>query len=83
MYTVLVKKKFSLSNSKKRIEIGLPFEVAIRDILMPKTNAGNLSPDWDYTDWVRYSIAEQLKRDGNLPQGCKNMLPKFYKDFDF
>ena len=67
---------------KKRIEIGVPFEDAIRDILMPKTNTGNLSSDWDYTDWVRYAIAEQLKKAGNLPAECQAMLPRFYLDLD-
>jgi hypothetical protein len=66
----------------KRIEIGKPFERAIRDVLMPKTNTGNLSSAWDYTDWVRFALAEQLKRAGNLPAECAAMLPRFYKDLD-
>jgi hypothetical protein len=67
---------------KKRIVIGLAYETAIKEILMPKTNTNNLSRDWDYTDWVRYCIAEQLKKAGNLPSECKNMLPRFDKDLE-
>ncbi len=83
MYTKAMKKKINLSDSRKRIEIGKPFEDGIRDVLMPKTNTGNLSNNWDYTDWVRFCIAEQLKRAGNLSENCRKMLPVFYKDLDF
>lgn len=64
----------------KRIAIGKPFEDAITDILMPKTNSGNLSATWDMTDWVRWCIAEQLKRAGNLPPACRAMLPRYDAD---
>lgn len=74
--------KIHIKQPRKRIEIGEPFETAIIEILMPKTNTGNLSSDWTMTDWVRYSVAEQLKRAGNVPVECKNMLPVFYADLD-
>ena len=75
-------KKIHKKPSKKRIDIGEPFEKAIRIYLFPKTNTGNLSPAWNYTDWVRFAIAEQLKRSGEIPNECKAMLPKFYADLD-
>lgn len=70
------------SPPKKRIEIGAPFEGAINEILMPKTNTGNLSHNWSVTDWVRYAIAQQLIKAGNLPDDCREMLPRFYADLD-
>ena len=66
----------------KRIAIGEPFERAILEILMPKTNSGNISPAWDMTDWVRYCIAEQLKRAGTLPADCRAMLPRYDADLE-
>lgn len=75
-------KKIHTIRPKKRIAIGVPFEQAIEKILMPKTNTGNLSANWDITDWVRYAIAEQLKRAGNLPRDCAAMLPRFHKDIE-
>lgn len=65
-----------------RIPIGKPFEVAIKEILFPLTNTGNLSRDWNVTDWVRYAIAEQLRKEGALPDDCQAMLKRFYKDKD-
>lgn len=75
-------KKLHIKTPKKRIEIGKPFEDAICEILMPKTNTSNLSPAWDYTDWVRYSIAEQLKKAGEIPADCRAMLPRYYSDLE-
>ena len=75
-------KQIHVSPPSKRIAIGKPYEDAIREILMPKTNTGNLSSPWDYTAWVRYCIAEQLKRAGRLPDDCKAMLPKYHADLD-
>lgn len=80
-YTIYMK-QIHTTSPKKRIAIGEPYERAIREILMPKTNTNNLSNPWDYTDWVRYSIAEQLKRAGKIPEDCAAMLPRFYKDLD-
>ena len=81
MYNINMRKIHD-KQPKKRIEIGEPFETAIREILMPKTNTGNMSSDWSMTDWVRYAIAEQLKRAGDVPVECKKMLPVFYKDLE-
>lgn len=75
-------KKLHDQTPVKRIEIGAPFERAISEILMPKTNTGNLSHDWNMTDWVRYAIAQQLQRAGGIPPECAAMLPKFYKDLE-
>lgn len=82
VYIVGYTKKNHFEKHKKRTVLGVPFERAIETILMPKTNSGNLSAAWDYTDWTRFCIAEQLRRAGELPDDCRAMLPKFYADLD-
>jgi hypothetical protein len=77
-------KKIHAQSPKKRITIGLPFETAIEKYLLPKTNNGNLSHAWNYTDWARYSLAQQIAKHnkGMIPKECKDMLPEFIPDID-
>lgn len=75
-------KKIHARSDVWRPEVGMPFKKAIEEILMTKTNTDNLSNKWSVTDWVRYSVAEQLKRAGELPVECKKLLKPFYKDLD-
>lgn len=77
-------KKLFTEQPKKRIEIGRPFEAAIKKYLLPKTNTDNLTADWDYTDWTRWSLAVQIakRNDGKIPQDCMDLLPEFAKDLD-
>jgi hypothetical protein len=77
-------KKVHANSPIKRIEIGRPFEDAIRKYLLPRTNTGNLSTDWNTTDWVRYSLAQEIARrnGGQVPKSCKDMLKGFVPDLE-
>jgi len=79
-----IMKKIHKKNPKKRIEIGVPFEEAIKKYLLPKTNTGNISRPWNDTDWVRYSLAKQiaLRNSGKIPKDCKDLLPDFVPDLE-
>lgn len=79
MYTKDMAQKLS---GKARPKIGDPFEREIIETLFPLTNTGNISSDWDLTAWVRYSIAEQIKKVKPLPDDCKALLKPFYRDLD-
>lgn len=78
-----MKKKHQIP-PRKRIEIGVPFEKAIEKYLIPKTNTGNLSSKWNYTDWIRYSLAREIARrnGGKIPKDCMDILPEFISDID-
>jgi len=77
-------KKIHAIQPRKRIEIGAPFEDAVNRYLIPKTNKENLSPNWSVTDWVRYSLAQQIakRNNGKIPKECLDMLPKFIPDME-
>lgn len=77
-------RKIHSQTPRKRIEIGVPFERAIEKFLLPKTNTGNLSTNWDFTDWVRYALAQQIakRNNGMIPKECKDMLPDFIPDLE-
>jgi len=77
-------KKIHAQAPTKRIAIGKPFEKAIEKYLLPKTNTGNLSSNWDYTKWVRYSLAQQIakRNGGKIPKACKDMLSEFIPDLE-
>lgn len=77
-------KRKHISPPQKRIAIGVPFERAIEKYLLPKTNNGNLSDKWDFTDWTRYALAHEISRrnGGVIPKECKDMLPEFIPDLD-
>lgn len=77
-------KKIHNKSPKKRIALGVPFEEAIEKFLLPKTNNGNLSDEWNVTDWVRYSVAQQISRhnNGKIPKSCMDMLKKFVSDVE-
>jgi len=77
-------KKVHEKSPIKRIEIGLPFEDAIRKYLLLRTNTGGLSADWNATDWTRYALAREIARrnGGRVPKACKDMLPEFIPDLE-
>jgi hypothetical protein len=75
-------KKIHETPPQKRIAIGVPFEKAISEYLLPKTNTGNILNN--YTDWVRYSLAQQIakRNGGKVPKDCIDMLPELIPDLD-
>ncbi len=70
------------SNTKKRYELGSPFEVLL-ELALKSTNTGNLSCNWNQTDMARYLIVKGWESVGKVaPAECKNLLKRFDKDFD-
>lgn len=77
-------RKIFQQKPKSRIQIGCPFEEAIKKYLLPATNADNLSKDWTETDWTRWSLAAQIakRNNGKIPKDCLDLLPEFIPDLD-
>lgn len=79
-----IMKKIHDEAPERGVVLGAPFDRAIRQILIPKTNKGNLSNKWNKTDWVRYCVAQEIARrnGGKIPLECKVMLKEFIPDLD-
>lgn len=70
------------SNTKKRYELGSPFEELL-ELALKSTNTGNLSNNWNQTDMARFLIVKGWESVGKVtPVECKNLLKKFYSDFN-
>lgn len=77
-------KKIHIKKPLRGVVLGAPFDEAIEKYLLPKTNRGNLSNNWNRTDWTRYALAQEIARrnGGVIPKSCKDLLKEFVPDLD-